>query len=73
MPEFATQVPVVQVTSSTPVVIGKGTSYDVGFHIAKWIDRPAKDDAQNVAQDPVTAAPAPAPAASAGGGSDFGF
>lgn len=76
MPEFATQVPVVQVTSSTPVVIGKGTSYDVGFHIAKWIDRPAKDDAP-VVQDPVQAAPAPepasAPAASAGGGSDFGF
>jgi hypothetical protein len=67
-------VPVVQVTSSTPVVIGKGTSYDVGFHIAKWIDRPAKDDAP-VVQDPVQAAPepAPAPAASAGGGSDFGF
>ena len=78
---FATKIPVVQCTSSTPVVIGKGTSYDVGFTIAKWIDRPAQEEA---AVSPSAAAPAPAqptpapapepaPAAAPTGGSDFGF
>ena len=71
--EFATQIPVVQVTSSTPVVIGKGTSYDVGFNIRTWIDRPA-DDAAPAAPEPApAAAPEPAPAPAASGGSDFGF
>lgn len=69
MPEFAQgKIPVVQVTSSTPIVIGKGTSYDVGFNIRTWIDRPAGDA-------PAPAAPTPAPAAPApsGDGTDFGF
>lgn len=69
MPEFAQgKIPVVQVTSSTPIVIGKGTSYDVGFNIRTWIDRPAGDA-------PAPAAPTLAPAAPApsGDGTDFGF
>jgi len=72
-PEFETKIPVVQVTSSTPVVIGKGTSYDVGFNIRTWIDRPSEDAAPAApAPEPApAAAPEPAPAAS--GGSDFGF
>ncbi|MAO24664.1 MAG: hypothetical protein CMJ25_28280 [Phycisphaerae bacterium] len=57
-PEFATQIPIVQVTGSTPVVIGKGTSYDVGFNIAKWIVRPENGEAHPAA----AAAPAMAPA-----------
>ena len=57
MPEFtAGKVPVVQVTSTTPVVVGKGTSYDVGFNIRTWIDKPAADAALAA---PVEAAPAP--------------
>ena len=69
-PEFAEgKVPVVQVTSSTPVLIGKGTSYDVGFNITKWINKPAEDAAP--APAPVAAAPAPAPAAPAD--NNFGF
>lgn len=58
-PEFAQGlVPVVSVTTSTPVVIGKGTSYDVGFTIVKWIKRPE----EGVTPAPAAAAPAPAPA-----------
>lgn len=57
-PEFTQgMVPVVSVTSSTPVVVGKGTSYDLGFTILKWISKPADGAA------PAAAAPAPAPAA----------
>jgi len=72
MPEFtAGKVPVVQVTSTTPVVVGKGTSYDVGFNIRTWIDKPAADAAPEA---PVAAAPAPAPAAAApAGDNNFGF
>lgn len=72
MPEFSQgKVPVVQITSSTPVVIGKGTSYDVGFNIASWIDKPAGD-----APAAPAAAPAPAPAAAPAapaGDNNFGF
>jgi len=72
MPEFtAGKVPVVQVTSTTPVTVGKGTSYDVGFNIRTWIDKPAADAAPEA---PVAAAPAPAPAAAApAGDNNFGF
>jgi hypothetical protein len=77
MPEFtAGKVPVVQVTSTTPVVVGKGTSYDVGFNIRTWIDKPAADAApvQNPVQDAVQVAPAPAPAPAApAGDNNFGF
>ena len=74
-PEFAAgKIPVVQVTSSNPIVVGKGTSYDVGFNIRTWIDRPQSG----------ASAPAPAPAAvaapevasspsAASAGTDFGF
>lgn len=68
-PEFAQgMVPVVQVTSSTPVAVGKGTSYDLGFTIAKWINKPAEGAAPAPAPAPVAA---PAPTADAAG--DFGF
>jgi len=72
-PEFAAgKIPVVQITSSTPVVVGKGTSYDVGFTIRTWIDRPAAD--APAAPAPVAAEPAPAPQpAPAAAGNDFGF
>jgi len=68
-PEFTQgMVPIVQVTSSTPVAVGKGTSYDLGFTIAKWISRPAADAPAEVA------APAPAPAPAADADADaFGF
>jgi len=68
------KVPVVQVTSTTPVVVGKGTSYDVGFNIRTWIDKPAGGEPAPAAPAPapVAAAPAPAPAAPAEG-NNFGF
>lgn len=74
-PEFETQIPVVQVTSSTPVVIGRGTSYDVGFTIKKWIPRPeAPTEAPVAAPAPQAAPPAQAaPVAPAAAGDDFGF
>ncbi len=59
-PEFTQGlIPVVSVTSSTPVVVGKGTSYDLGYTIVKWINKPAG----GAAPAPEAAAPAPAPAA----------
>ena len=58
-PEFTQGlIPVVSVTSSTPVVVGKGTSYDLGFTITKWIKKPEG----GAAPAPEAAAPAPAPA-----------
>lgn len=58
-PEFTQGlIPVVSVTSSTPVVVGKGTSYDLGYTITKWIKKPA----DGAAPAPEAAAPAPAPA-----------
>lgn len=78
-PEFETKVPVVKVTSTTPVAIGKGTSYDVGFTIDKWIDRPAAEEPAEAtppssqATPPAAPAAAPAAPAPAEGGSDFGF
>jgi len=75
-PEFNQgKIPVVQITSSQPVVVGKGTSYDVGFNIRTWIDKPSSNSApvqepvQNLAP-PMTPAPEPAPAAE---GNNFGF
>jgi len=69
------KVPVVQVTSTTPVVVGKGTSYDVGFNIRTWIDKPAGGEPAPAAPAPVAAAPAPAPAPAAAPaeGNNFGF
>jgi len=72
MPEWNQgMVPVVQVTATTPVVIGKGTSYDVGFNIGKWINKPAADAAPAAAAPAPT--PAPAPAAAPAGDDNFGF
>jgi hypothetical protein len=62
-------VPVVSVTTSTPVVVGKGTSYDLGFTIAKWIAKPA--DSTPPKPEPVPTAAAPV--ASVVDADDFGF
>ena len=69
------KVPVVQVTSTTPVVVGKGTSYDVGFNIRTWIDKPAADAAPAAPVEAPAPAPAPAapPAAAPAEGNNFGF
>ncbi len=75
MPEWNQgMVPVVQVTATTPVVIGKGTSYDVGFNIGKWINKPTADaaPAQPAPAAPMSA-PEPAPAAAPAGDDNFGF
>ena len=61
--EFAAgKIPVIQVTSSTPIVIGKGTSYDIGFNIRKWIDKPEatpEEDTTHGGTPPVEAEIAP--------------
>jgi len=79
-PEFATQIPIVQVTSSTPIVIGKGTSYDVGFNISKWINRPENGAEHPEAAEAPVIAPVTAPAETsaptadaASKKNDFGF
>lgn len=72
MPEWNQgMIPVVQVTATTPVVIGKGTSYDVGFNIGKWINKPAANEAPAAPAPAPT--PAPAPAAAPAGDDNFGF
>jgi len=72
-PEFAAgKIPVIQVTSSTPVVVGKGTSYDIGFNIRTWIDKPeAKPEAEGSPPAPAATPPTTPPAASTE--TDFGF
>jgi len=53
-PEFNQgMIPVVSVTASTPVAVGKGTSYDVGFTIVKWISPPSEAPAAPAAPAPV--------------------
>lgn len=49
------QVPVVTITGSKVLKIGKGTTREIEFKIAKWVPRPAELDGD--------AEPAPAPAA----------
>ena len=72
-PEFAAgKIPVIQVTSSTPVVVGKGTSYDIGFNIRTWIDKPeAKPEVMGSPPAPAATPPTTPPAASTE--TDFGF
>ena len=71
-PEFAAgKIPVIQVTSSTPVVVGKGTSYDIGFNIRTWIDKPAATPEALGSPPAPAATPPPPPAASTE--TDFGF
>ena len=72
-PEFAAgKIPVIQVTSSTPVVVGKGTSYDIGFNIRTWIDKPqAKPEVEG--SPSVAAATPPTTPPSASTETDFGF
>ena len=72
-PEFAAgKIPVIQVTSSTPVVIGKGTSYDIGFNIRTWIDKPeAKPEVEGSPPAPAATPPTTPPVASTE--TDFGF
>lgn len=72
-PEFKQDMlPVIQVTDSTPVVKGKGTSYDVSFVIKTWVARPAETAAEETPAPAPAPAPTPAPAA-APAGDDFGF
>jgi hypothetical protein len=73
-PEFAAgKIPVIQVTSSTPVVVGKGTSYDIGFNIRTWIDKPeAKPEVVGSPPAAVGATPPSAPP-TASTETDFGF
>jgi hypothetical protein len=72
-PEFAAgKIPVIQVTSSTPVVVGKGTSYDIGFNIRTWIDKPeAKPEVMGSPPAPAATPPTAPPVASTE--TDFGF
>ena len=71
-PEFAAgKIPVIQVTSSTPVVVGKGTSYDIGFNIRTWIDTPEARPAVLGSPPSPAATPPTPPAASTE--TDFGF
>lgn len=72
-PEFAAgKIPVIQVTSSTPVVVGKGTSYDIGFNIRTWIDKPEeKPEVEGSPPAPAATPPTTPPAASTE--TDFGF
>ena len=72
-PEFAAgKIPVIQVTSSTPVVVGKGTSYDIGFNIRTWIDKPeAKPEVEGSPSVAAATPPTTPPAASTE--TDFGF
>ena len=72
-PEFAAgKIPVIQVTSSTPVVVGKGTSYDIGFNIRTRIDKPeAKPEVMGSPPAPAATPPTTPPAASTE--TDFGF
>lgn len=59
-PEFAQgKSPVVQITGSKPVKVGKGNTRIPQFTIVKWIDRPGAFDGE------ADAAPAPAPKAAA--------
>lgn len=59
-PEFAQgKSPVVQITGSKPIKVGKGNTRVPQFTILKWIDRPGVFDGH----DEPAAAPAPAPKA----------
>lgn len=72
----AGKIPVIQVKSSTPVVIGKGTSYDIGFNIRSWIDKPEElEEGASGGTPPVKAEAAPKapPKASEDADTDFGF
>jgi hypothetical protein len=44
-PEFKSKVPIVKISASTPIKVGKGTSYDLGFTISDW-DTDPKSKAQ---------------------------
>ena len=54
-------------------LLGKGTSYDVGFNISKWINRPENGAAHPAAAAAPEMAPAPAPAAAPAADNNFGF
>ena len=59
-PEFAQgKSPVVQITGSKPIKVGKGNTRVPQFTILKWIDRPGVFDGH----DEPASAPAPAPKA----------
>lgn len=72
-PEFAAgKIPVIQVTNSTPVVVGKGTSYDIGFNIRTWIDKP-EEKPEVMGSPPAPAATPPTTPPDASTETDFGF
>jgi hypothetical protein len=55
------KVPLVQITGAKAIKIGKGTTREIQFEVARWIDRPAKLDEVATAaveeEAPVSAAP----------------
>lgn len=72
-PEFSQDMsPVIKITGSKPLKVGKGNTRVPQFEIAKWIPRPAVFGAAFNSKPPAKAAPAPAPkaAASAAQGDD---
>jgi hypothetical protein len=72
-PEFAQgKSPVVQITGSKAMKVGKGTTRIPQFQILKWVDRPAALDG-DAAPTPAAAAPAAAPKAAAAPSSDDEF
>ena len=76
--EFAAgKIPIVQVLSSKPIVLGKGTSYDIGFNIRKWIKKPEATPEEVVSDGtpPVEAeiAPSNPPKTSKDEETEFGF
>jgi hypothetical protein len=71
-PEFAAgKVPVVKITASTPISIGKGTSYNLEFVIGKWIDRP--DVPETPPEAPVSQPVGNTAASGEAGPDEFGF
>jgi hypothetical protein len=54
-------------------VIGKGTSYDVGFAIRTWIDKPESGAEPPAPAAAPAVAPAPAAAAAPAADTEFGF
>lgn len=77
--EFAAgKIPIIQITKSTPISLPKGTSYDIGFVIRKWINKPEATPAEDTTHGgtpPVEAeiAPKDPPKTSNDDETDFGF
>jgi hypothetical protein len=61
----------VKITASTPISVGKGTSYNLEFVIGKWIDRP--DVSETPPEAPVSQPDSAASASSVASPDEFGF